>query len=106
MDCNPAALKLFGIESKKQLTRLTPADFSPKYQPDGALSSEKARQMIREALESGSNLFEWTHKRMNGEELYASVLITRIKMGGKTILQGTIRDISDYKRTQEIMVQS
>ena len=106
MDCNPAALRLFGIESKKQLTQLTLVDFSPQYQPDGALSSEKANQMIREAMENGSNLFEWTHKRLNGEEFYASVLVTRVKMGRRTILQGTIRDISDYKRTQEIMVQS
>ncbi len=106
LDCNPAAFKLFGIESKKQLAQLTPADLSPQYQPDDSLSSEKAGQMITKALENGSNIFEWTHKSLNGEEFYASVLATRVKIGGRTMLQGTIRDISEYKRTQELMIQS
>ncbi|MCF6247465.1 MAG: PAS domain S-box protein [Desulfobacula sp.] len=106
LDCNPAAFELFGIESKKQLLELTPADLSPKYQPDGSRSSEKSGQSIKKALKSGSNLFEWTHQRLNGEEFFASVLITRLKIKGQTLLQGTIRDISDYKRTQEMMIQN
>ncbi|MBI9098019.1 MAG: PAS domain S-box protein [Spirochaetaceae bacterium] len=106
VDCNPAALDLFKVESKEKLLKLTPADLSPQYQPDGALSSEKAELMIGKAFESGSNLFEWKHKRQNGEEFFASVLATRITLGGKTILQGTIRDISDFKRTQEMIIQS
>ena len=106
LDCNPAAFELFGIESKEQLFGLAPADLSPQYQPDDRSSSEKAEQMITKALESGSNLFEWTHKRLDGEKFYASVLATRVRIGGRTMLQGTIRDISEYKRTQEMMIQS
>ncbi|MCP4117823.1 MAG: PAS domain S-box protein [Desulfobacteraceae bacterium] len=106
LDCNPAAFELFGIKSKKQLSGLTPADLSPKYQPGGTLSSEKANKMISMAFETGSNLFEWKHANLDGEEFYASVLATRIKINGQTIIQQTIRDISDYKRTQEMMVQS
>ncbi len=106
LDCNPAALEMFSIESKEELVKLTPVDLSPQYQPDGILSSEKAAQMMAKALETGSNLFEWTHKCHNGEEFYASVLITRLEIDGETILQGAIRDISDYKRTQEIMIQT
>ena len=106
VDCNPAALDLFKVESKEKLLKLTPADLSPQYQPDGTLSSEKAELMIGKAFESGSNLFEWKHKRQNGEEFFASVLATRITLGRKTILQGTIRDISDFKRTQEMIIQS
>ncbi|MCP4118628.1 MAG: PAS domain S-box protein [Desulfobacteraceae bacterium] len=106
LDCNPAALELFGIESKEQLAELTPAELSPRYQPDGVLSSEKSGKMVTMVLGTGANMFEWTHKRLNGEEFIASVLATPVEIDGRTILQGTIRDITEFKRTQETMVQS
>ena len=106
LDCNQAALKLFDISKKDELFNLAPADLSPKYQPDGILSSKKADLMIVKAMETGSTLFEWTHKRMNGEHFFASVLVTRLEIEGRTILQGAVRDISEYKQTQEMMVQS
>ncbi len=106
LDCNQAALKLFAISSKDELLNLTPADLSPKYQSDGTLSSKKEDLVIATAMETGSTLFEWTHKRMNGEHFFASVLVTRLEIEGRTILQGAVRDISEYKQTQEMMVQS
>lgn len=106
LDCNKAALRLFGVESKAYFLTLTPDDLSPRYQPDGMLSSQKAGQEIAIAMETGSNLFEWTHQRINGEKFYASVLATFVTIEGRPILQGTIRDITDFKRSQEVMVQS
>ncbi|MCG8635503.1 MAG: ATP-binding protein [Desulfobacterales bacterium] len=106
LDCNQAALKLFAIPSKEALFNLAPADLSPENQPDGLPSREKADLVIAEVLETGSTLFEWTHKRVNGEDFFASVLATRLELGGRTVLQETIRDISEYKQTQEMMVQS
>ena len=106
LDCNNAALEMFNVDSKTLLGRLMPSDLSPQYQPDGSLSSERAEQNIKTALKEGSCFFEWKHKRMNGEEFYASVLATRVEIDGRILLQGTIRDISEYKRSQEMMVQS
>ncbi len=106
LDCNQAALKLFGIKSKEKLSSLTPSALSPEYQPDGTLSSDKAEKMIEKALDSGSNFFEWTHKRLDGKIFIANVLATRTEIEGRVVLQGSIRDISEYKKTQELMVQS
>jgi len=106
LDCNPAALELFAIKSKEQLSELKPSILSPEYQPDGSLSANKANQMVRKAIEKGSHLFEWTHKRLNGEEFQAMILATKFKWGDRMILQGTIRDISEYKKTQELMIQT
>jgi len=106
LDCNKAALSLFGVESKAHLLTLTPEDLSPRYQPDGMLSSQKVGRKIAKAMETGSNLFEWTHQRINGEKFYASVLVTFVTIEGRPILQGTIRDITDFKQSQEVMVQS
>ncbi len=106
IDCNRAALKLFRAKDKSMFLELTPANLSPEYQPGQVPSSEKAQQMIAMALEHGSNFFEWTHKRLDGENFLASVLATRVTIGGRTVLQGTIRDITDFKRSQEALIQS
>ncbi len=106
LDCNPAALELFAIGSKEQLYELNPSVLSPEYQPDGSLSEEKAKQMIANAFEKGSYMFEWTHKGLDGREFQAIVLVARLQWGGRIVLQGSIRDISEYKRTQELMIQT
>lgn len=106
LDCNQAALKLFGLPPQKMISRLPLGELSPQYQPDGQLSSKKILQYMETVYKTGSDLFEWTYKRLSGELFYASVLVALIKIGEKNILQVTIRDISEYKRTQEAMVQS
>ena len=53
------------------------------------------------AVRRGSHMFEWVHKRTNGEEFYAMVLLTSMKLHGEVILQATVRDISDRKETEE-----
>lgn len=98
---NPATIKMFGCKDEKQFTSLTPGDLSPKYQPDGQLSSVKTKNMIETAMKEGSAFFEWTHKRYKDGDFPATVLLSRISEGGKTYLQATVRDISEQKKEQE-----
>lgn len=105
-DCNPAALELFGFRDKEQLMQYSPVELSPEYQADGTLSSEKAKRYFKKVQENGSHFFEWTHKRKDGTLFIAGILMIRIAFEGQSIYQGTIRDITEYKKTQEMMVQS
>ncbi len=98
---NPSAIKFFGCKDEKEFVKQTLVDLSPKYQPDGKLSSNKASQMITEAMKKGSNFFEWKHKRMNGEEFFATVLLTRMQLHGKRVLQVTVRDITERKQAEQ-----
>jgi PAS domain S-box-containing protein len=91
---NPATLEMFGAKTEKEFTDRSPWEFSPKKQPDGQFSSAKAKKMIERAMESGSNFFEWTHKRLDGEEFPATVLLTRFKIGRKKAVQATVRDLT------------
>jgi two-component system sensor histidine kinase/response regulator len=100
---NPAAVELFGCRSEEEFTACTPADLSPEHQPDGVLSTVKAQQMMAIAMEEGSHLFEWTHKRVDGSEFYATVLLTRMEIEGKRVLQATVRDVTDEKRAAEAL---
>ena len=103
---NNATLDMFGAPKESGFLKLTPWTVSPKKQPDGRLSSEKAREMLRVALETGSNYFEWEHKRLYGPVFAAEVLLTRIKIGEKQVIQACIRDISARKRIEELLRQS
>jgi len=93
-DANPAALELFNVKVKAAFTSFTPWALSPKTQPDGRHSEAKSKEMIAKAMKAGSAVFDWSHKRLNGDEFAATVALTRMNIGGKDILQASIRDKS------------
>jgi PAS domain S-box-containing protein len=98
---NPATLELFACRDEQDFTSRTPASLSPDYQQDGMLSTEKSQEMMRLALANGSHFFEWTHRRGDGTEFPAKVLLSRFESGGVQLLQATVRDVTDSKREEE-----
>ncbi len=98
---NPATLEMFGAKDAAEFTALGPWDVSPERQPDGRPSAGKARELIETALREGSHFFEWTHRRLDGAEFPATVLLTRIEMAGQAFLQSTVRDITAQKQAEE-----
>jgi len=98
---NSTALDMFKLKNEKEFNSLEPSKLSPKYQPDGQLSSVKSRKMIEKAMKEGHNFFEWTHKRYEGENFPASVLLSKVEEGGKTYLQATVRDLSEKNLLKE-----
>jgi PAS domain S-box-containing protein len=97
---NPAAVRLFGAASEKHLLSLNPWDVSPEFQPDGRASAEKAKELIERAMREGSLQFEWTHRRVDGTEFLADILLTRMALPGQSGLHATVRDITERKRGQ------
>lgn len=103
-DCNEATVKMLGCESRAVLYAKHPADISPELQPCGTTSAALARQWIQTAVETGSARFEWFHRRMDsGEEFPAEVLLSRMVLDGRVVLQATVRDISERKRAEAIL---
>ncbi len=100
IDCNEAALKLLRC-AKEQLIGLRPFDLAPKRQPDGRLSSEKARELIDVALKEGVNRFEWVRRTLDGEDLWIDTSLTVIPIRGKQIMYTVCRDITERKRAEE-----
>ncbi len=98
---NPAIADMFGVSGIDEFIRHAPWELSPERQPDGRLSVEKAKEMIDIAVRDGYNYFEWKHRRLTGEEFFATVLLTRMNIKGETILQATVRDISSQKKAEE-----
>jgi PAS domain S-box-containing protein len=98
---NPATVALFRAKDAREFLSHGPGDLSPERQPDGRSSVEKSKEMIDTALREGSCFFEWTHARTDGSEFPTTVLLTRMQHAGKTILQATVRDITEQKQAEE-----
>lgn len=103
---NPAAVRMFGARDVADLVSHKPWETSPVAQSDGRASSEKAAEMIATAMREGSHSFEWTHRRIDGVEFAAHVLLTRVEQGGESILHATVRDITESKAAAEALEAS
>ncbi|KKU79166.1 MAG: PAS/PAC sensor signal transduction histidine kinase [Parcubacteria group bacterium GW2011_GWA2_47_7] len=97
---NPSALSMFGANNELDFTSAEPWRLSPEKQPDGRLSSDKAKEAIEIAMRDGSNFFEWTHRRLTGEDFFATVLLTKVQIKEYAFLQATVRDISQQKKIE------
>jgi PAS domain S-box-containing protein len=105
-DCNEAALRLFGCANREELYGRHPADFSPPVQPDGTDSMIYARNNIAVALKEGSKRFEHLHRRLDGTNFSADVLLNAMVIGGKNVLQARVYDITGQKAAETALRES
>jgi PAS domain S-box-containing protein len=98
---NSAMVQIFRAKNVTELLSRSPWVLSPRRQPDGSLSHEKAKEMIQTAIRKGSHFFEWEHRRISGKTFPAEVLLTRVEREEGVFLQATVRDITARKCTEE-----
>jgi len=107
VECNDATLEMLGYKNAKEFLIKQLLELSPEKQPDGQLSSEKSKKMNDIAYDTGSNRFEWTHLKSNGDAFPVEVLLTPItseNVNDKT-LHVVWRDITDQKKAQDQLNQ-
>lgn len=100
-DANDATIRLFGYSSREEFLGKHPGEVSPPVQPDGTPSKDAADERIGKALREGKNFFEWTHRRADGTDFAATVLLTPLELEGRQVLQATVRDITEEKALQQ-----
>ncbi|MEO1889856.1 MAG: diguanylate cyclase [Cycloclasticus sp.] len=107
LDCNQVCVELYGADSKEHFCTLHPKDLSPEKQPNGDDSFERANELIRQAFIEGSSRFEWQHKRFDtNKTFFTEVLLSRVDIEGKTLIQANIRNIDDRKIAEEALQTS
>ena len=97
IDANYSALKLFNMSSVDELILLHPAQLSPKYQPDGELSSIKSNNHIEKCYKDGENNFEWLIKTSNNKTFLIEVNLKKIYINNKEIIQSILKDIEPIR---------
>lgn len=100
--CNNSAVNVLGYTQKKEILFNQILDFSPKYQQDGKLSSQKLLEMKQIAFEQGNNHFDWDFKRGNTGEIFPTeITLTPIKFGQDRVLLVICHDLSTRKKNEE-----
>ncbi len=100
IDCNPAAVKAYGLSSREDVIGKTPLDVSAPSQYDGTDSQTAILEKHQTVLEHGVTSFEWRHQRANGEIWDAMVYLMLFNYRGKQLLQFTLDDITERKRSE------
>lgn len=101
-DCNPATLKQLKAENKTEVIA-HPVRFSPKFQPDGQISREKAVALIDKTFTSGFQRFEWLHRDCQGQNFWTDVSLTVVPFENREIIFTVWRDISDVKELEHLL---
>jgi len=102
---NAAAIKMFGADNEAHFKSCEPWRLSPEIQPDGQSFVEGTKRMIETAMQNESCCFEWIHKRINGEEFPATVILTYVQIGEELFFLVTVRDITEQKKAEKQVVE-
>src|SRR3954467_3566477 len=100
VDCNQAAVKLVGAQSKELLLPIRPGNISPAVQPDGSRSADKLAEMVAAVEKQSTHCFEWIIQRLDGSQVPVEVSATAVLMEGKSIHVAISRDISERKKAE------
>ena len=100
VDANQNAVRLFGL-SREALMRVGPIAISPSTQADGRSSSESILEKIRDAVDGGEPVFEWTHLNAAGEPISCEVHLVRMPATGHVLVRGSVTDITERKQAEQ-----
>jgi len=105
VDCNQAAVDLFGAENKQELLQTRPEDLSPPFQADGSPSAKRTEEIIALIQKHKTHRFEWTMRLRNGRDVPIEVSATAVVMGGRSMHIIISRDISERKRAERELLE-
>ena len=106
VDCNDAALNIFGLSRREELLGHSLLDMSAPRQTGGA-SADVLRAQWDLYRTQGQRPFmlEWNYRRPNGEEWTAETHLVRFEHRGQSLLQTTLTDITATKAAQRAVVE-
>ena len=100
IDCNEAAVRLYGFKNKQEYIERFIFECSPEFQPDGRHSQEKATSLINQAFEEGRCVFSWMHKMTDGTPMPAEVTLVRVNYKDDYVVVGYTKDLRDLVKLE------
>ncbi len=106
IDCNTAAVQLFGCDNKSFLLNRSPSELSPKTQPDSQLSCDKEKNIIKAILGGETKRFEWAFLHSQGNEFMVEVALSQTLVDGEVLMVALLRDITEKKRAEKELFET
>ncbi|MGL4809485.1 MAG: PAS domain-containing protein, partial [Giesbergeria sp.] len=100
VDCNMAAVRIYGFETRDQVLGRMPLDFSAPTQYDGTDTQTAGEEITRSIVEHGIANFLWRARRATGEIFDAEVNLMAFDCGGRILLRFTVDDVSEKRRAR------
>lgn len=102
VDGNNAAVALFKLNSKEQLTNSSFLSLSASLQLCETSATLLFKQYLEDIILFGTKVFKWKFERQ-GEQFSANVAISKFDFEGKTLFNARIVDISHEQRRLELL---
>lgn len=108
LDCNQAALKMFGLKSREALLPIRVGTLPGINAPESEKWVDAFKKHLDTVYETGSHNLEWTYRRTGNraETFVAELMLDLIDVNNEKIIQAVIRDITLRKRTELDMLEA
>ncbi len=100
LDCNPAALRMFGIPQADEFISLQAKDLGAPLQANGETAEAVAQANIRKAISEGHCHFEWIGKRADGRFFPVEIALHSMSIDGRVLTQAIMRDVTERKTAE------
>src|SRR6202043_986762 len=100
IDCNLAAVRMLGFESKESLLAVPMSSLSPEHQPDGSVSMERAAEIRRILRERGRYGCEWNLRCRTGNEVTVEITLTMVELLGRSVQLAVWHDLTERKQAE------
>ncbi|HYP68821.1 MAG TPA: ATP-binding protein, partial [Thiobacillaceae bacterium] len=107
IDCNPATVRLFGMDSAQKFLSSSIPDLGAARQgPNLEDACNYARRMLGLARTEGHAFMEWQGRRMDGSLFPAEIALHAMELEGRPVIQAILRDISERKQVEQAMAKA
>jgi len=102
IDCNEAAVRLYGFKDKQEYRERFITCCSPEFQPDGQRSDEKAVRLVYQAFDEGYCKFNWMHRiPVDDTPIPAEITLVRGIYGNDDVVIGYSRDLREHNKMMD-----
>lgn len=105
IDCNPAAVAIFGMRERSELVGLSLNDVSAPNQYDDREVAQLIAGHIAAAMQQGSHIFALRHCHADSTPWDAEVHLMGFQHGESALLQMSVQDVTERRRVAERLEQ-
>ena len=100
IDCNPATLEMFGMQSVEQFRSRKISDLGAYLQANGEPALSYATRHVEQARRDGHAFLEWIGRRSDGSLFPSEIALHAMQLEGRPVIQAIMHDISERKQAE------